>query len=259
MKAFPAMVLVLALLGCGADDQREQRIDQDICRHLAEGMAARMATHEADRPRLEATKTVGYGLDRRDYLALMPTVSDVAATYAVARRLGSRCLSLRDNLPCDPYLVLTPTLLDDLDHAYEQMALLQRSLGGAGSCARKAGEPQAMRGTPACTVIAHALGLSAHESAVTTTLQGWPLRLEPNGATATFTSFAAKQMSEWRAMVDYGLAVAPTCLPPTALASCETLRDGLLDADPAHLAGRVRSLSEAFTKGTACGAPTVAP
>lgn len=247
--------LVLSSLACGSRASDDRRKEQDICRRLEARIAARSDAHQVDRARLEEARAAG-PQPRGDLLALMPAVYDLVATHGVARDLGARCLSRDEKSPCEPALTLTPFLLEGLDHAFEQLDLLQRGMAGAGPCARRANEAPALSGTSPCAIIA--FHLRADSASVASAAKGWPLALEPGGAPAEAARSAAMQVSQWRALIDYGLAVAPACLSAETLATCEKLRDGLHEAGPESLAARVNDLGEAFNKGTPCGAPGVA-
>ncbi len=238
------LVVGCAAIGCGSGPARDAKVADEICSRVGDRLEVRLRAHEADLPQLRSWAHA----DSRATLQhmLSPTMNDVAATHATALAVGPYCVR-RDAAEC-----ATPILafyLDDVDASFLRTRRLLDGMRGRGSCAPV---DRRLRQRSSCdNARMHLEVLDDRELEVVR--EGWSNPLDRDGRPTRYASLAAEAMARWRALIDYGLALAPVCAP-SAVSSCERLRVGLAEATPDDVAARVRALGRAFRDGTACPA-----
>ena len=244
-------VLAFTVAACSPGSRPSREPDQDFCRRLHTTADARLVAHAADRPRIEqAYRASGVSMPGDVQLGLLRPVYDLNATYDVAVRIGTPCLSARDESPCAGVLGLHPPELGGLDGAFDRVRDLVRGLAGEGPCARMESQPSPATSVPSCARLASELHVA--DAALDRALRGWPLALDVQGLPGVDVHETARSMSRWRALIDYGVSALPACAPPAVARTCIVLRRDLQALDPRELVARVRLLEAAFARRTPC-------
>lgn len=238
----PALVLVLSVaVGCGAKTDRRAALGEDICRRLGDRIEARRGAYAADLPALRAWS--GAGLATRFGRRFDAIVNDLRETYRMARALGDTCIEY----PSPPACRTPLDVLDNPDAVLEGMQRLADGFRRVGPCAPDAGA----RRDETCHRVELWLGMPTDEELMNNVRAGLSTPFDANGLPTQYADLAAQTMSEWRAVIDFGLALAPACAPQGIAAGCEGLREGFAGATPDDLVGRVRALQNAYA-GSPC-------
>ena len=206
----------------------------------------RLRAHEADRPHLAALVTQD-GQPARDAF-LSPTANDLVATYQAAWKTAP-CARVMEVPECPQLTVVA--LASDVDRAMKQLRTFLDGMRGRGPCASSL----EYRRAADCKRLLREFELTPLRD-LDMVRTGWASPVDTSGRLTEHASWAARSTAEWRAFVDYGVALAPVCAPRAA-ASCDRLREGLPDASPDELIGRLRALGAAYREGTPC--PTSKP
>ncbi len=240
-------VLALAWVAtaCTSGTGRRTRLGEEICARLADRLEVRLRAHESDLPLLRAWAVDELTKTRH---LLTPTVNDAAASHRVLDAVAPEC-SL-DAVPRACAATTPSFVLGDPEGSLRRMRLLLDGLRGRGPCARP--DPTG-RQRADCGAMEIFLRISPDE--VDRVREGSSTPFDTEGHMTRYASEAAETMARWRALVDYGLALAPICAPRAA-DSCVRLRDGLPDIGPDELVARLRALDAAFRTGTSCPSTT---
>ena len=234
-----ALAVVCVGLGCSSGNP-EARLAEQICTRLADRLESRLRAHQADLGLLRTwARSDGPARSTHD---LSATVNDAVATHRAVVVLGPFCADVKNVEACSPTRSLT--FLDDVDGAFRHTRTLLDGVRGKGPCA----PDLAVRRASCFNMELH---LNVGDQKLEMVHEGWANPTDERGLETRYAGYAAVQMAWWRALVDYGIALAPVCAPRAAT-SCEHLRDGLAGATPEDLADRVRALRRAIQEGTAC-------
>ena len=239
-----AGVLTCVLASCGSSKSPTSDRREDLCTLVADRLEERLRIHQADLPRLRAWS--GTTLDERLAHQNDPALNDAVATYQTAWQVAPFCANVLVTKEC-PQLT-PPSLLKDVDGSFRTMRALLDGMRRRGPCAgpTRPGELD-------CEIIEMQLGEAPGYLAMVR--EGWSTPSEAYGLPTRYAGFAVERMASWRALVDYGVAVAPVCArrEPT---TCDRLREGLPEASPDDLVASMHVLLAAFLADQDCANPS---
>jgi hypothetical protein len=244
------VAVAFAMGGCGRGRETHVRAVDDLCPLLAERMDARLRAHRVAVASRPPSFAVDIEPDDKNYA--WRTVDAVRSTYRAAIDFGPGCAS-DERAECSLRSIDSAAGLED---ALRRIALVADGMRGRGPCAPT---PPPGRQVASCSEARRQLYIAPQDaqrvrddwakapgtgSAMTPALES---------QARTSRSAAESDLVRWRALVDYGIAVAPVCAK--GLPSCARPSEGLGEAQPEELLSRIDALRTAFVDGTPC--PTV--
>lgn len=211
---------------------------------LASRLEQRLASHRADLAALRGAREPG-PLDARHLLGA--TVNDVTEGVTLAKALGPSCYAeppsmatCRTPVPAD--------VVDNPDEALAHLSVISAGFQGRGGCAPSSNKVPA---SSPCRAINTWLQTDADQQDLARVREGWGHPWDGNGQPGKHAALAAMEMGRWRAIIDYGLALAPLCTRRPLRGPCDDLRRGLAEAEPDELLGRLHTLRAVYA-GAAC-------
>ncbi|HVK73248.1 MAG TPA: hypothetical protein VM734_07990 [Kofleriaceae bacterium] len=141
----------------------------------------------------------------------------------------------------------------------EQLARLARAaaiMAGDDGCASSPEERAEVARGEACFTIGRRLAVDPED--VTWVSRHWlPTTMPARDEWRPYLD-AWKDVTTWRARIDYATALLPVCVPSHARAGCEQITADADTAAPVQLAAILDELEDAFTRGSGCD-PTALP
>lgn len=242
MKAFVLLGMCALSSGCGSSSSPTAA--QRACELLSTRTDSRLEGHRADFRGV--VMPLDLPADPRD--ARVQALADLVSTTSLLWQVAPFCFRRESAIACAP--VAAHEVDQDVRRSLTRTEEYAQALHGSGPCARDPSDRSASSTGRVCVYIRGLLESDVRiaDRNIDQVRAAWS---SPTGSGHSFGPFTIRFMSEWRAEIDYGLALAPLCAKRPLSPSCASLRQGLASASPDELLTRLRILAQAYD-GTAC-------